>query len=370
MADLHPVVIRSLSVAAPSRIRTNDELRGRHPELVVSRPGESTLGQILSNTESQPEMATIDASIVPYLNDPFRGVTERRVLEPGEGSIDLEVRAGAEAIARAGLEPGDIDLLISVGFLPDNVGIGNAVHVAKQLGLQGGGFNLESACAGPLTALQTASALVRAGEYERVLITISCSYSRYAREDDTLSWFLGDAGGAFIVSRGTVGAQWLSGYTMHTADTCGSWYYQLELDDDDAPARVMRAHPQTGRILRKTVQKHLLRCCRGAVANAGLTLDDIDFFVFHTPTAWFAEFCVDALGIDPAKTATVYQYYANVGPALTPTNLHYAAYTKRIQPGDRVLIYGPGSVSAAAAVILRWGEVGLGEPPAGMDYCS
>ena len=367
MSSLPSVGIRSLAITAPSTIRTNAELRARYPELIV-KPEDSTLGRIMSNKDSRPDMRWIDASIVPYLDDPFRGVVSRRILGPDETSIDLEVAAGAEAIELAGLQASDVDLLISVGFLPHNVGIGNAVHVAKRLNLQGGGWNLETACAGPLTALQTAFALIRAGEYETILVTVSCTYSRYARPDDTLSWFLGDGGGAFIVSRVPEGTGYIAAHTMHTADTCGTWYYHLELDDEGSPARVMRSKSQTGRILRRTVEPHLKRCCRGAVERAGITLDDVDFFVFHTPTAWFADFAVNALGIDAERTTSVYHHYANVGPALTPINLHYAAYTKSLRPGQTVLVYGPGSVSSAAAVLMRWGDVALGEPPAGIEY--
>ena len=51
------------------------------------------------------------------------------------------------------------------------------------------------------------------------------------------------------------------------------------------------------------------------------------------------------------------------GPALTPLNLHYAAATGLIAEGDTVLVYGPGSASAAAAVVLRWGDTRLGPLP-------
>lgn len=361
------VGIRSLAVDVPSTVRTNAELRDRHPELLV-RPQDSTLGRIMSNNDSRPDMALFDAAMEPYLADPFRGVVHRRVLGPEETSIDIEVRAGTEALALAKLEPEQVGLLISVSFLPHHVGIGNAVYVADRLGLRGSAWNLESACGGPLTALHNACALVRAGEYESVLVTVSCSYSRFAREDDTLSWFLGDGGGAFVVSRVPEATGFVSAFSMHTADTCGSWYYTLELDDDGAPIRVMRAHPSTGRIMRQTAQKHIRTCCKGAAAKAGLSLDDIDFFVFHTPAAWFAHFAADVLGVDYERTASVYQHYANVGPALTPINLHHAAITKRIKPGDTVLVFGPGSVSSAAAVIMRWGDVALGAVPAGIDY--
>ncbi|MCA9624889.1 MAG: hypothetical protein KC731_37955, partial [Myxococcales bacterium] len=194
------VGLKSLAVTAPARVRTNDELRGRHPE-TVARAEQGTLSRVMNDEDGRAETSTFDAAMRPYLADPFRGVKERRVLAPGETSIDMEVDAGKVALELAGLAPKDVDQLISVGFLPHHVGIGNAVYVAKALGLEGAAFNLETACAGPLTALRTATALVRAGECDHVLVTVSCSYSRFAREDDTLSWFLGDGGGAFVVGR-------------------------------------------------------------------------------------------------------------------------------------------------------------------------
>jgi 3-oxoacyl-[acyl-carrier-protein] synthase-3 len=361
------VGIRSLAVVAPAAVRTNDELGARHPHLLI-RPEDSTLGRVMSNNDSRPNMAMFDAAMEPYLDDPFRGVVHRRVLGPDETSIDLEVRAAREALELATLGPKDIGLLIDVGFPAHHVGIGNAVYVADQLGLRGGAWNLETACAGPLTALQTAFALVRAGEYENILVTVSCSYTQFAREDDTLSWFLGDGGGAFVISEVADQTGYISAFTMHTADTCGSWYYNLEVDDDGQLARVIRANPGTGRAMRRAAEKHLRLCCQGAAAKAGMSLDDIDFFVFHTPTAWFADFAADVLGIARERTLSVYEHYANVGPALTPINLHCAAYTKRIVPGSVVLVFGPGSVSSAAAVIMRWGDVAVNEPPAGIRY--
>ena len=361
------VGIRSLAVSAPPTVRTNQELRDKYPEL-LERPSQSTLGRILNNTDSRPDMALFDAALEPYLNDPFRGTIHRRVLGPEEDAVGLEVQAGREALALAQLQPEQIGLLISVSFIPDHVGIGNAVYVARELGLKGAAWNLESACGGPLAALQTAFAQVRSGEHEHVLITVSCAYSRYAREDDTMSWFLGDGGGAFVVSRVADGTGYVSSYSRHTADTCGTWHFRLEKDEQGQPARIMRAHQRTGRVMRKTAERHLKECCKGAAAKAGMSLDDVDFFVFHTPAAWFAEFGALALGIDSERTTSIHRHYANVGPALTPINLHYAAFTDKVKPGQHVLVYGPGSVSSASALLMRWGEVALGQPPAGIEY--
>jgi 3-oxoacyl-[acyl-carrier-protein] synthase-3 len=89
-------------------------------------------------------------------------------------------------------------------------------------------------------------------------------------------------------------------------------------------------------------------------------VDEIDCFVFNTPTAWYADFCSAALGVPRARAVDTYPEYANIGPALLPANLYRAAASGQLRPGDLVLLYTVGSVSSAGALVMRWGEVALG----------
>jgi len=343
--------LRALSVQFPSEVRTNDWWRVHYPELVEDAE-ERTLARVFRN---QGEATTaFDRAMRPYESDPFRGAVERRVAGDTD-PVELEVAAARKALEAARLEPGDVDLLISTGFPRRDLVIGNAVHVAGALSLAGNAWNLESACGGPLNALLTAGALVDAGLHRRVLVTVSCTYLHTARPDDTLSWFMGDGAGAFVVSEG--GARILGGHARHTADTCGTWHHVI-----DEQGIAMKAHPRTGPVMRASAEPQLLACSRGALQQSGLELDDIDFFVFHTPTAWFADFAAEALGVDRDRTVCTYRRYANVGPALTTANLFEAAHTGRLREGDRVLVFGPGSASSSVAVVLQWGPVGLGRP--------
>jgi 3-oxoacyl-[acyl-carrier-protein] synthase-3 len=108
----------------------------------------------------------------------------------------------------------------------------------------------------------------------------------------------------------------------------------------------------------------LLRTCsEGALRGAGLTLKDVDFFVFNTPTAWYGAFAARTLDVDPSRTVDTYPLYANIGPALMPVNLYTAAQAGRIKPGDNVLVYTIGSVSTASCALVRWGDVKLGPKP-------
>lgn len=342
--------ISALSVAFPSVVRRNDHFTTRTPDL-VRQAHARTLARVFSN-DAVPQ-STFDRAMARYERDPFRGAIERRVLDEHEDGLGLELSAAREVLASLGCVAADVDTLISVGFLSRDVGIGNAVHLADALGLRGNAWNLESACGGPIQALQVARALVACGQAHRVLVTTSCTYSSRADPNDSLGWFLGDGAGAFLVSRVEAEAGLLGGYARHTADTCNTWYHALEAWDG-APRIVMRAGPATGRVMRASAEPHLLECCRGALDDAGLTLDDVDCFVPHTPTAWFAEFAAEALGFPLDRTVDTYPAYANIGPALTPANLHRAVASGHLRAGDTALLFGPGSASSAAAVVMRW----------------
>lgn len=346
------VGLTALSVHFPGEIRSNDWWRVHHPEL-VAHAEQSTLARVFSQ-KGEPKTA-FDRAMRRHEADPFRGARLRRVAGD-QPSTELEIEAARKLLAAAEVEPAEVDLLISTGFVPPDLAVGNAVFVAREVGLQGAAWNLESACGGPLNALITAAALVRAGEHERVLITTSCVYLQQAREDDSLSWFMGDGAGAMLVGAG--GAELLGGQARHTAETCGTWGHRF------ADGRVeMYARPGTGRAMRATAEPQLRGRALGALERAGLRLEDVDFFVFHTPTAWFADFAAEALGVPRERTVCTYPRFGNVGPALTTTNLYEAASLGRIREGDTVLVFGPGSASSSVAVVLRWGAVALADAP-------
>jgi 3-oxoacyl-[acyl-carrier-protein] synthase-3 len=353
------VGIRSLAVAFPAKIRDNDFWRERYPKLVAEEE-RKTLARLWRGDPKAAPLDPFAQAMAPYLSDPFRGARRRRVVAPGQTAMSIELDAARRALAAAGLAPGDLDLLICCSFLPDRVGVGNATPLARELGLRCGAWNLETTCSSALVALQNASALVRAGEHERVLVVVSCTYSRVADEDDTLCWFLGDGAGAFVVSRTPPGATYLGTKTVHTAETCNTFFYEV-VPDPARGARIrMDCTPETGKVLAETSEPYLRACCEGAAQAAGVKLDDVAFFVFNTPTAWYGEFCARALGVPAERTIDTYPEYANVGPALLPVNLYRAASGGRLRSGDLVLLYTVGSVSSAGAAVLRWGDVALG----------
>jgi len=362
-----PAGIVALAAAFPREVRTNDWWRERHPRMVedVER---SLIGKVWSSgggAAGASSSATFDAAMAPYLDDPFRGAVERRVLGGGETTAGLELEAARAALDALELDAAALDLVLSVSFLGDHIGIGNAVFVAGELAVACPAWNLETACSGALYALDTACALVQSGRYRRVLVTISCAYSRVSEPTSTLAWSAGDGAAALIVGAVPEGHGLLSVAGINTAPTRFALRYELALAAG-GPAVRMAVEPAAGRLLRDTAEEYLRRCCDEALARAGVGVADVDFFVVNTPTAWYADFCARALGFARERTIDTHPLYANLGPALLPVNLHHAAATRRIRPGDLVLLYAVGSVSTARAAVVRWAPAGIGPlPPAG-----
>lgn len=358
------VGIRSLALSFPSQIRTNDYWLEKFPHLfAVTSPRRTRLSHSNEFTSDDDGFAIWSQEVAPYLSDPFRGNVERRVLGAGESSLMLECRAAREALDAAKLSPHEVELAIVASIFPEQLVPGNASYLARELQLQCPAWNLESTCSSALVALQNARALVQTGEYRNVLVVVSHIESNSVDEEDTLSWSMGDAAGAFVVDslkrdRGVLGSK-----IINTVATCDAYLHELIADAQGKPRMRTRTGENASSFAETSVE-FVRTCCEGAVAAAGVTLEQIDFFAFNTPTAWYARLCARALGIDPERTIDLYPWYANIGSVFAIANLYHAALAGKIRENDLVLVYTNGAAATAAATVMRWGDVALGTPPA------
>lgn len=352
-----PVGIRSLAISLPSQMRTNDYYREKYPE-IFAKSEENTLAKFMSLADSTPSNE-YELAMVPYLQDPFRGTVQRPILGEGESALTLEYRAAQDALAAGNFSIDDIDLLIVSSFLPDQPGFGNAAFLARELGLKCAAWNLDASCASALVALQTAASLVQVGAYRNILVVVSCAYSRLVDEQDTFSWFFGDAAGAYVVGSLSMGQGILGSKAINTSFTCNKFSVENQIDlQGNHQLRLIVAR-DTNKIFGNNAANMIKVCCEGAVAEAGLTLEDINFFVFTTPNAWFVDLCVNALNIDPQRTINLYPEYGNIGVPLTLANLHRALKIGKIKENDLVLLYCFGAASSSIATVVRWGDVSI-----------
>lgn len=359
-----PVGIRSLTVSFPSIIRTNNHWLEKTPNLITqNKPRRARISRSTEFTNSNNGLDIWSQEVAPYLPDPFRGSIERRVLAPNESSLTLEYQAAKEALDAAQLAPEEVDLAIVASLFPEHIGPGSAAYLARQLKLRCPAWNLESTCSSAIIALQNACALVRSGDYRNVLVVVSHIGSNSVDEEDTLSWSIGDGAGAFVVTslkpkQGILGTK-----IVPTVATCGAYSYELVTDTEGNP-RIRTRTGENASMLAETAVDCVRTCSEGAAAAAGVTFEQIDFFAFNTPTAWYASVCTRALGIEPERTINLYPRYANIGPVFAIANLYHAAQAGKIRENDLVLVYTNGAAATAAAMVMRWGDVALGSVPA------
>lgn len=357
------VGITALSVVFPEIVRGNDYWKEKYPDIVATE--EKRQLAKLWNVDGEGSKDPFDVAMAPYLKDPFRGAVQRRIRAPKETSRSMEVRAAREALSAAGMTPSDPDMTLVSSLLPDQHAVGNAAYLAGELvGLRGPAITVESACASSVVALDLAVALIRSGAHRTVLVVVSNSGSVQLDERNTLSWFVGDGAAAFVVSvLPEEGQGVLGSHTVSTHDTCDMFRCEPVYDPEQGVVLRTRAHKDAGQMAKETAARYLQECCSGALKNAGVSLEEIGFFVFHSPTAFYPAFCANVLSVPDERWISTYPRYANIGSVVMPATLHVAAREGQLKPNQLVLAYAVGSSSTASAVVMRWGDVALGPDP-------
>ncbi len=153
--------------------------------------------RVLTNAELAQMVETSDEWIFQRT-----GIRERRVAAEGEDSGAMGTLAALRAIENAGLEPGDLDLILCATTTPDKPFPSTACRIQDRIGAKrAGGFDLNSACSGFIFALNTAAQFIRTGLKKRVLVIGTETLSRLIDYEDRNTCVLfGDGAGAMVLT--------------------------------------------------------------------------------------------------------------------------------------------------------------------------
>lgn len=289
----------------------------------------------------------------------------RHILPPGESGLDLDRNVALQAMSAAGVEPKDVDLVLSGSFpaLPEPC-IGNATPIAWELGMErAAAWNVESACASGVVALRTACQEVALGHYDTVLVIVGCPYSHTVEKDHPAYDVIADAAFALIVGPTTEGQEFLGSVIRNSGPTCSlvSWSVDLQV-----PSGIRLAvGPKTAGQLESWAMDILPGLAGELFESTGLSPADVDHWVSNAPTPGFVDRALPVMGAEPTDGVNTNRLIGNVGPALIGVSMFYNALLRRFQPGDLVLCCSVGSEASLALSLLRWPEgVALGPVPA------
>lgn len=294
--------------------------------------------KILTNHDLAEMMDTSDEWIVERT-----GISKRHV---GGSTGQMAIHAGQQALDRAGLTGEDIDLVIVATSSPDQTMPGTSATVHAELGIRGGACDLQAVCSGFTYALTAANGFIETG-LERILVIGSDCLSSYVDwEDRSVAILFGDGAGAAVLERHE--AKTLLGFDLG-AD---GMYRHIGYRDHDDTIHM------DGKEVFRTAVRAVTKSAKSAMDNAGVTVDDIDWFIPHQANVRIIESIAQRLGLPREKAIVTLQDTANNSAATIPMALDIAVGDGRVQPGDLLLLSGFGFGMTWASAVIRW------DPPA------
>jgi 3-oxoacyl-[acyl-carrier-protein] synthase-3 len=313
--------------------------------------------RVLTNADLEKMVETSDTWILQRT-----GIRERHIADPGVGTSDLGTEAAAKAIAKAGLAPDDIDVIVVGTVTPDMFFPSTACLIQDKVGAKRAwGFDLSAACSAFTYALTTASQFVASGAYEHALVVGADVMSSIIDYQDRATCVLfGDGAGAVVVSAAQDGEGAILDFE-HEVDGSGGPALCMPAGGSRQPSSHdtidQRLHyvKQDGQTVFKFAVRKTEEISRRILERNGLQPGDIDLFVSHQANRRIIMSATEKLGIEPAKVIINIERFGNTTAATIPLALNDAVCSGRLRKGDLVLLASVGAGFTVGAVLLRWG---------------
>ena len=326
-----PTTIASLATYVPPRVLTNADLE---------RLVETTDEWILQRT----------------------GIRERHIVAPGVATSDLGTQAALAAIARAGLTPDDIGVIVVGTVTPDMMFPSTACLIQHKIGAtRAWGFDLSAACSAFTYSVTTASQFVASGAHDHALVVGADVMSSIIDYQDRATCVLfGDGAGACVISAAKPGEAHIIDFE-HEIDGGGGHALCMPAGGSAQPAShdtvEHRLHyvKQEGQTVFKFAVRKTEEIARRVLERNGIGPGDLDLFVSHQANRRIIQSATEKLGIDPDKVIINIERFGNTTAATIPLALNDAVCAGRLKKGNLVLLASVGAGFTVGSVVLRWG---------------
>lgn len=311
--------------------------------------------QILTNADLERMVDTTDEWITTRT-----GIKQRRMASDNEVTSDLAVKAAKGALADAGLEASDIDLIIVATITPDMFFPSTACMVQNKLGAGPvAAFDIAVACSGYVYGLAIADQFIKSGMYKKALVIAAEKLSTVTDwEDRSTCVLFGDGAGAAIL--GAVEEGGILGASLGADGSKGD-LLQLPAGGSRMPASIKTVEDKLhtikmeGNVLFKHAVKIMAEAALAVTEPLGLKGDDIDIIIPHQANKRILDALAKRMGVDPDnKVYLNIDKYGNMSAASSAVALTEAVEDGRIKKGDIILMDAFGGGLTWGALVIKW----------------
>ncbi len=317
--------------------------------------------KVVTNFDVMKMMETTDEFIVSRT-----GVRQRRHAEAEVSASDLAVPACRAAVADAGLEMSDIDLLIMNTITPDHADPGCGFFLQAKLDLMPKPvLDIKQQCAGLIYGMSIADHFIRAGTYKHVLI--ACSEVLSKRIDGSydgrnIAILLGDGAGAAVVGPSNDPEQGIISTILHADGSEAKSLYTAApgsasgkmcmVDKDDIDAG--RVHfRMDGRVVFENGVGRMSEAVFESFEANGVTFEDVDMLIPHQANLRMLEAIIQRVDAPEDKVFVNVEQYGNMASACLPIALDETRKQGKVNSGDLVLLVAFGSGFVWASALMR-----------------
>ena len=304
--------------------------------------------RVVTNDELAKLVDTSDEWIVERT-----GIHERRFANESEALSDVALPACRDALAQAGLEGKDIDLLIVATVTPDMAFPSTGAILADLLGAtDAAAYDLSAGCTGFMYALAQAYGMLAGGLAHRALVVGGDLLSKILDWDDRSTLVLfGDGAGAVVLE--AVPEQGFLGFELG-ADGAGGKNLWLPGSGSRRFDESEKYVKMNGREVFKFATRILVQSAEDLLAKCGLTIDDVDLYIPHQANVRIIDHATRKLGVPSDRVVVNVDRFGNTSSGSIPLALADAATDGRLRPGQLVLMTGMGAGLTWGSALMRW----------------
>jgi 3-oxoacyl-[acyl-carrier-protein] synthase III len=291
------------------------------------------------------------------------GIKERRVVSGEENAVDLGFEASKKALAKANLNPKDIDLIIAASSAPSDLYPAMACRIQAKLGIKNiPAFDVTAACSGLIYALGMARAFIGSGLYKKILIIATDNNSKFCDwTDRRTSIVFGDGAGSMVVTESKDGIDDVLAIDIRADGSIGE-YITLPLTGqncplaepcEEKPVHIAMSGREVYKFAVKIVPEYIDKC----LEQANMKPEDIDYLIPHQANQRIIDSIQQRLGYSDEKVISNIKYYGNTSAASIPIALAESVESGKIKlPSTAILCgFGAGMTWGVAIVRLREG---------------